>query len=338
MGASSSVSLASEITKALVAELRASGVSSVTILRTADAPLTNDTETADVSVLTHDPTSGDQAPVRSFKGDFVPYLNRSLVESDFVIVIGELKPHCFLGTAGLPDVIFPGSASADSLRSHLSDRKGLTMDALHKERLEIVNAIPNHLAIGFVLDSQESVAGIACGKIAEVAKDLEEPLKAIYSTVVERPADIVILSAGGKPTDQSLLRAVDTLPCGLAASKPHGSLIVAAECPQGHGGTEFYDWSVEKKEPRYLEARLRNTFSYNGFKAAFLARTLETHKVYLVSTIPDHYVEGVFGMRPAATVNSALQAAQRTQGSDSTISVIPNASRIALSQTRPEKS
>jgi nickel-dependent lactate racemase len=120
---------------------------------------------------------------------------------------------------------------------------------------------------------------------------------------------------------------VEAFPTGLNAVKKEGVLIVAAECGDGHGGGQFYEWSAEHKEPRYLESRLRHRFSYDGFKASFLGRILQTHRVYLVSTIPDHYVENVFGMRPAATVNAALQTAQRTHGSDSTISVIPNACR-----------
>ena len=104
---------------------------------------------------------------------------------------------------------------------------------------------------------------------------------------------------------------------------------------KGHGDTEFYDWSAEKKQPHHLEARLRHNFNYNGYKAAFLRRLLDSHRVYLVSTMPDHYVENVFGMRASRTVNAALQTAQRTLGSESTISVIPDASRVILRQAAP---
>jgi nickel-dependent lactate racemase len=80
---------------------------------------------------------------------------------------------------------------------------------------------------------------------------------------------------------------------------------------------------------------LKRNFNYEGYKATFLLRTLEKHRLYLVSTIPDHYVENTFRMRPAVTVNSALQSVQRTLGSNSTISVIPNASRIIPDIARP---
>ena len=143
------------------------------------------------------------------------------------------------------------------------------------------------------------------------------------------------MSAGGKPTDEFLLTAAETLPVAIPALKKDGVLIVAAECPMGHGNTEFYEWCAERKEPRYLEARLRHNFNYNGFKAVSLLRILERHRTYLVSTLPDHYVETVFGLRASTTVNSALQTVQRSIGSNSTISVIPDATRIILSKTPP---
>jgi nickel-dependent lactate racemase len=114
-------------------------------------------------------------------------------------------------------------------------------------------------------------------------------------------------------------------------------LIVAAECEDGHGGEEFYEWSVGGKEARYLEARLRRRMNYNGFKASLLRRTLDTHRVYFVSTIPDHYVENVFKMRASRTINAALQTVQRVQGSNSTVSVIPNASRVLPKFAEPQK-
>jgi len=55
----------------------------------------------------------------------------------------------------------------------------------------------------------------------------------------------------------------------------------------------------------------------------------------LVSTIPDHYVEDVFGMRAAKTVNSALQTVERSLGSDSKVSIIPDASHATPSLTTP---
>jgi len=166
-------------------------------------------------------------------------------------------------------------------------------------------------------------------KIDAALASLEPIVGESYLKQVTKRADIIVMSAGGSPFDSTLDRAVESFPVGLNALKRDGALIVAAECGQGHGGRQFYEWSAEHKEPRYLESRLRHHFSYEGFKASFLGRTQQTHRVYLVSTIPDYYVENVFAMKSAPTVNAALQSAQRTHGSESTISVIPNACRVS---------
>lgn len=330
VGPSSNRDLTAYIIKILVEKLIAVGAaqSSITILQTMDAPQLDPNMFGELRISTHNPDSANAVPLQTFKGDYAPSVNSTLTDSDLKILLGELKPHHFLGRSGLCDIVFPGLASQDSVRNHLSGRKDITAPDLHRERVEITRCVKNLFAVGFILDAEHSPVKIALGSIDSCLKDLEVPLRSVCSRTVNQTADIVVMSVGGKPTDESLLRSVEAFPAALTSLKRNGAIIVAAECPEGHGGTEFYDWCAERKEPRYLEARLRHSFNYNGFKAAFLSRTLESHRIYLVSTIPDHYVEGIFSMKAAATVNSALQTAQRTLGSDSSISVIPDGSSV----------
>lgn len=130
------------------------------------------------------------------------------------------------------------------------------------------------------------------------------------------------------PFDESLLTAIESFPPGLSVLKRNGALIIAAECSLGHGDTDFYAWTREQREARHLEARLRHRFNYYGWKAAYLSRALNSHRIYLVSTIPDHHIEHTFGLKPAKTMNAAVQSAQRALGSDASISVIPNGSQV----------
>jgi nickel-dependent lactate racemase len=191
--------------------------------------------------------------------------------------------------------------------------------------------------LGLALDGESRPTTIKFDETEACLGALEPTVNELYSKQVTKRADILVMSVGGTPFDATLARAVESFPTALNALKKGGALIVAAECGGGHGGGQFYEWSADHKEPRYLDSRLRHRFSYDGFKASYLARILQAHRVYLVSTIPDHYVENVFGMRPAATVNAALQSAQRAHGSDSTISVIPNACRATPKQPETGK-
>ncbi len=336
LGECSNTSLAEDLVKRLVQVLKTRGNAglSITVLCTPDSPSLSSDSLPDANIIQHDPASSPVVPLEGFKGNFLPQLNSMFVTAELKIVIGELKPHHFLEYSGLCDIVMPGLASEDSLRNHLSNRAEIGMSDIHKERVQIANAVHNLVALGLVLDADMAPAGIAIGGMSDSLKDLEDIAKRVFSRQVGKLADIVVMSAGGTPVDQSLVRAIETFPAGLGALKRSGALIVAAECARGHGGQEFYEWTAQRKEPRYLEARLRHHFNYNGFKAAFLLRTLETHRVYLVSTIPDHYVESMFGMKAATTVNAALQTAQRTLGSDSTISAIPDASRVVPLQVQ----
>lgn len=303
-----------------------------TVLLTSDAAELDTNTFSDTKILRHSPASSPTVPIDSYKGNLPVQLDSEFVNANLRIVIGEVKPHHFLKYSGLSDIVFPGLTSETSLQSHLSNRPNFALPDLYRERIEIAKSVNNTFALGLVLDADLNPVQILLGTIPECVTNLEESLDKVFSKEVAKPADIMVMSAGGAPSDESLLRAVEIFPAGLAGLKRNGVLIVAAECGRGHGDTEFYDWCAERKEPRYLEARLRSRFNYNGFKAAFLRRTIETHRIYLVSTIPDYYVENVFSMKAAKTVNAALQTVQRTLGSDSTISVIPDASRIILRQ------
>lgn len=335
-GASSNQEVLSDIMRIIVEELRAFGIpdQSITVLGAADSQAKVPGEVG--STVIHDPANSPSLRLQEPNLDSPVDLNSALVSSDLKVLVGEFRPHGFLGFSGLSDIVFPGLASSASVQNHLTNRKGKSILDLYSERVQIAAALQNLFALGYVLSEEHVPARVAFGGFTDCVDSLKEFVENVCSCKIRKPADIVILSAGGWPMDESLLHAVESLPVGIAAVKRGGALILAAECEKGHGGGQFYEWSAERKESRHLEARVRHSFTYEGFKAAFLKRAVETHRVYLVSTIADYYVERVFGMRSAQTVNSALQAAQRAIGSNASITVIPNASRVTPSNTKNE--
>lgn len=325
--------LAVDLVKELQQTIAGNPQTTITILCAPGAVELEQNLPPETRIVRHNPESSATLPLSNFKGEITPELNSEFLSADLKIIVGEHKPHAFLTCSGLCDIVFPGVASQNSIQSHLANRKGLSPADLHKERLEIANSTGDVLALGVVLDPDKTAIYVALGSVVDCLTALEVASQKLLLRMVSKTADIVVMGVGGAPQDETLVQAVETFPVGVIALKRNGVLIVASECGKGHGDTEFYDWCAEKKEPHHLEARLRHHFNYNGYKAAFLRRLLDSHRVYLVSTIPDHYVEGVFGMKAARTVNAALQTAQRTLGSDSSISVIPDASRVILRQT-----
>ena len=300
---------------------------SATVLCTEESPQLEADSVGGVRVLNHSNTS-QTASIAAVDSQFTPEVDCDFVNADLRVLIGELRPHAFLKYSGVCDLIFPYLGSEASTRKQLSGRPLSSAEALHEERLQIARSFDNTYVIGFALGLDLQPVKIVFDTVDSGLVSLELTINELTARDVTKRSDIIVMSAGGAPFDTTLARAAETFPVGVEALKRDGALIVSAECQGGHGAGQFYDWSAEHKEPRYLESRLRHHFSYEGCLASVLARTLQTHRVYLVSTIPDHYVENVFGMRAAQTVNGALQSAQRALGSDSTISVIPNASRV----------
>ena len=316
-----------DMTKLLIASFVNAGISlsKVTLLRTPQSdPIEAPSE---VSVIHHSPVKSETTAIHGYSGDFMPTISRVAAESKMIIAIGELTLNHFTGYAGLCDLIFPGLASEASARQELIRNRPMEPHDLHKERLAISSCLRNIHAVGFVLKSDKSVADMVSGSFNETVTRLINVVDHVSTIEARKPAEIVVMSAGGAPLDESLLRAVETFPAGLSVLKRNGVLIVAAECAHGHGGTDFYSWANEHKEARHLESRLRRRFNYYGWKAAYLLRALANHRIYLVSTIPDFYVEHTFGLRAAKTMNGALQSAQRALGADSSVTAIPDASQ-----------
>jgi nickel-dependent lactate racemase len=324
--------LATELVKTLHENLAQYTHAPTTFLYTKGATELDPTLFPEIRIATHQPHTSSTTPIANFDGDFSPQVNSEFLSADLRIIIGELKPHPFLQYSGLCDIVFPGLASAQSEESHLARRTSFSMSNLHKERLMIAGLVSDVFALGWVLGAEGTPLHLAFGSLPESLSTLENAIQTVCGKDVAKPADIVVISAGGVPQDETLLQVIETFPLGISALKRNGILIVAAECCKGHGDAEFYAWSAERKEARYLEARLRHRFNYNGYQAAYLRRIVDTHKVYLSSTIPDHYVEHIFGMKAAATANAALQSAQRTIGSNASVSVIPDAGRVFFRQ------
>jgi len=341
LGESRSKEMMTNAVKFLVNRLARNGVdpSSLTVLRSLRSP-TIDAISSDVQVVNHSPHSSVTTMISQF--DFTPSINSLVTGNTLTIVVGELRLNHFTGFSGLCDAIFPGLASEKSAQEQLIRSKPMDPHGLIEERLEVAYSLRSIYGLGFVLNSGLAPIEITLDKFNETIAKLGRTIRSVSATQASRSVDIVVMSAGGAPLDESLLAAIESFPPGLSILKRNGALIIAAECPLGHGDTEFYAWAREQKEARHLEARLRHRFNYYGWKTAYLLRALSSHRIYFVSTIPDHHLEHTFGLKPAKTMNAAVQSAQRALGSDASISVIPNASQVIptitpITQTPPKE-
>jgi nickel-dependent lactate racemase len=140
---------------------------------------------------------------------------------------------------------------------------------------------------------------------------------------VDRRADIVVVSSGGFPADVNLYQAHKAVDSALEVVKRGGVIILAAECSEGHGNQVFYDWMVKYKDLKTVEREIKRNFVLGGHKAYYLLKALQSHRIILVSAMPDYYASNVFGLKTAQLVNDALNEAFNIVGKSAKVWVMP---------------
>lgn len=139
-------------------------------------------------------------------------------------------------------------------------------------------------------------------------------------------ADIVITSNGGAPLDQNLYQCVKGMTAAEASCRRGGTIIMCAECADGHGGEGFYKALRDCKSPAELYARQMATpqdqTAPDQWESQILARILMHHKVIVVSRPEMQKTIEDMKMQYAPNLDAALKAAR--YGSSKTLTVIPN--------------
>jgi nickel-dependent lactate racemase len=72
-----------------------------------------------------------------------------------------------------------------------------------------------------------------------------------------------------------------------------------------------------------VEREIKHNFALGGHKAYYLLKTLQNHKVILVSSMPDYYAANIFKLKTARAVNDALTEAFKIAGSGARVWAMP---------------
>ncbi|MGD8477816.1 MAG: nickel-dependent lactate racemase, partial [Burkholderiales bacterium] len=177
-------------------------------------------------------------------------LDRRFVEADLKIVTGLVEPHFMAGYSGGRKVIAPGVAHKDTITtfhnarfmSHArADSCILEGNPLHEEQLEIVRMLGRVLAVNTVLDEHRRLSFVNYGEVVD--SHLEAVKFTGNYTVVSIPRKFrtVITSAAGYPLDQTYYQTVKGMVVPTDILEPGGNLIIASECTEGIGSSEYAD-------------------------------------------------------------------------------------------------
>jgi hypothetical protein len=163
-------------------------------------------EFGDVHIEVHDPdTAAKVAFLTTTKAGRRVYLNRSLVEAEFVVVLSGRRFDPRFGYAGAEVAVFPTLSNAETQKEFVASDRDAVAD-----RAEAAT-IAWHLGAPFFVQVIEGAGDTVAEVVAGLAGATEEGMRrqdAHWRTGVTGKADLVIVTAGGPATFDELTAAL----------------------------------------------------------------------------------------------------------------------------------
>jgi len=175
------------------------------------------------------------------------YLNKSVIESDLVIVESNVEPHFFAGFTGGSKVILPGVAGTETvLRNHCwknidnpSSRYGMIENPIRAEANEALRHLGRVFALNVVLDSQKRIVHATAGDAISSFNAAAESARLRSSVQIKDPPDVVITTNGGYPLDRNVYQCVKGIAVPERILHRDSRIIMVGECMDGVGHQDF---------------------------------------------------------------------------------------------------
>jgi lactate racemase len=261
------------------------------------------------------------------------WVDTGYLDADLKVVTGLIEPHLMAGYSGGRKGVVPGLAGVDMMRTlhgpaMLEDHLGpgiLDGNPFHAELVEIARRAGVDFLVNVGIDRDRRLTGVFAG-------DLEAAHLAGVAVVerhvridVDRPADVVIASAGGYPLDATFYQAIKGLIATLNVVKRGGTIILAAQVSEGIGSAEFQRLLAELTDNDAFMSKITQPgfFTIDQWMAQHLCQVLRKADVVVVSAALDL---GAFPRLPiarAASVEAALERALQRHGKQARVLMLP---------------
>ncbi|MBI5636967.1 MAG: nickel-dependent lactate racemase [Nitrospinae bacterium] len=278
-------------------------------------------------------------------------LNPFVAAADGIIVMGSVKAHYLAGFGGGRKAVVPGVASyADCLRLH---RLSLNPDApgrhprigpgilagnpMHEAALAAAKAVGVDFCVNTVLNPAGEIIFLNAGDL-ELSHAAACRFVAEYQGVLlKKPADAVIASCGGFPSDINFIQSHKGLDNACLAAKDGGAVLLVSECAAGMGNPDFPGW-FDHPDVAAMDRALRQTFVINGQTAMATREKAMRCRVALLSALPPDQARRM-GVTPVRTLEEGIAFCRAAAGETADAAVFPDAGLVlplaGMGQTPP---
>ncbi len=251
-----------------------------------------------------------------------------VAEADFIICTGNVEFHFFAGYSGGVKAVLPGACSQRTVEANHAmqllpgaEAGSYESNPVRQDIEEAGRIIGVGFILNVVLDEKKNIVKAVAGHPVQALAAARQAVDRLYGIPIEREADIVLVSAGGRPKDVNIYQAQKALENAARAVRRGGIIVLVAECPEGLGEPTFEKYMTEYPLDEIID-RIKTNFVLGGHKAAAIARTLKKAGVHLVSAVDPEVVRSC-KMTPFQSAQEGLEEAFRKSGPQAAVLVMP---------------
>ncbi len=183
-----------------------------------------------------------------------------------------------------------------------------------------------HLALNAVLNQNKQIVHALAGDPRLVVHTGVELSRQVCQVAVRQKYQLMISSPGGHPKDINVYQAQKGLAHAALITRPGGTVILAAACPEGSGSQHYEEWMLDKHS--YAEVLQR--FSDEGFrigphKAYQIARDASQLRLLCCSQMDEALARALL-LNPVRDLQTAVDLALADLQPGEHIGILPHAS------------
>ena len=250
-------------------------------------------------------------------------VNRLLLESDGIIVIGSVEPHYFAGYTGGRKFLLPALASLESVimnhslavneNARITKLEGNPVHEDFMDALDNFGRTKDIFSIQLVLNAEHQVSYASSGHIIYSFLNAVTYANKTYVPSVPEKADIVI-SISKPPMDLDFYQSQKAVENVKLAVKDDGIIILVSRCRDGIGDRGFYNLLVSGEQTI-------DPCKFGFHKAVKMRKLLERIRVFVVSDLPSDVTKAM-SLTSFKDVQSAFDKAIEIKGKSARILIV----------------
>src|SRR4029079_19613600 len=163
------------------------------------------------------------------------------------VVTGLIEPHLMAGFSGGRKAVAPGCAGVEMMRSlhgaaMLESPLGpgiIEGNPFHEELLDVARRVQVDFLCDVTIDRGRRLTGVFAGDLEQAHAAGVRAVEQHVRADLDRPADVVLVSAGGFPLDDTYYQSIKGMVAPLNIVRRGGTIVLAAAITEGIGSAEF---------------------------------------------------------------------------------------------------